>query len=74
MGAGQGGVTAEIDLHLWREPAQLVKAVSGYHESGLGQVVLRGDRLEDIVVGPLLEETDAAGFPAKALPVKASMW
>ena len=44
-GSGQGGVTAQINFHHGREPAQLIILLLPREKSCLGEVVLRGDVL-----------------------------
>src|SRR3954469_14444454 len=61
MGAGERGVAAELDLEAGREPAQFEIRLAGRvrdGESGLGEIVLRGDRLENLVRQPVVERHD----------------
>src|SRR5258708_2579163 len=49
VGGGQGRVTAQVDLHRRREPAQGHDVAARDDKSGLGKIVLGGDSREDAV-------------------------
>jgi hypothetical protein len=66
-GACQRGMAAQRHLHGRREPAQAEVLAVGHQKGRLGQIVLRGDRLQDGIVGEALENHDRgriAGEPA----------
>ena len=65
VGAGERGVTAEIDLGQRREPPQRVSAVGRREERGLRQVVLARDGLQRGVVEPQFERADGGGIAAE---------
>jgi hypothetical protein len=67
-------VSAKIHLDLGREPAQLELVIPGYEEGRLGEVVLGGDLLQQVVGKPVGERGDGGWFPAKSRSVKASTW
>src|SRR4029079_1218323 len=57
----QRGVAAQFDLAHRSEPAQVVigLAVAARHdEGGFAEIILRGDRLHQVVVEPALERHD----------------
>ncbi len=72
VGGGERGVAAQLHFAGGGEPAEVpggcggvVVIVARWHEEGgFGEVVLAGDRLEQLVVGPAGEQTDAGGIAA----------
>jgi len=58
-------VAAEVDLGLRGEPPELVLFAAADEEGGLGEVVFRGDRLEDIVRQEVVEGHDGGGVSFK---------
>lgn len=46
-------MAAKIDLAFRHEPAQLKAVAFGNKKGGLGQVIFRGDGLQDRIVEPL---------------------
>ena len=59
-------MAAQIYLHFWDEPAQVI-AVTGFDEErSLREVVFRRDGLHQVIVQPLLQWTDSRRIAAKA--------
>jgi len=56
VGGGQGRVTAQVDLHRRREPAQGHDVTARDDKSGLGKIVLGGDRREDAVGQQIVQQ------------------
>ena len=49
MSRSKGCVSAQIQFNRWGEPAEIEKRIALNDKSGLGQVVLRSDGLEERV-------------------------
>ena len=49
MSSNKGCVAAQIHFNRWGEPAEIEKRIALNDKSGLGQVVLRSDGLEERV-------------------------
>ena len=65
VGAGEGRVTAQIDLGQRREPAERVSAVSRHEKRGLRQVVLVRDGLQRGIVEPGFQGTHGSRIAAE---------
>jgi len=49
MASRQSGVATEIHLAAWSEPAKLIVTFAAHIKGGLGKIVLRGDRLHQLI-------------------------
>ncbi len=56
VGGGQGRVTAQVDLHRRREPAQGHDVAARDDKSGLGKIVFGGDSREDAVGQQIVQQ------------------
>src|SRR3546814_15436073 len=58
-------MAAQIDLDRGREPAQVIILAARHEEGGLGQVVLRRDRLHRRIGDPTVQRADGGGVAAE---------
>ena len=65
MRGGKRRVTAQIDLHLRREPAQRYDITARDDEGGFREIVLGGDRRQHPVRQPLVEQDHRSRISAE---------
>ena len=67
MRARQRGMAAQVDLHRWREPAQVITRVAFRDEERrLGEAIFEGDFLHDGIVEPVFERHDSSRIAVKS--------
>ena len=64
-GAGQGCVTAKIDLASGSKPTDPIPLPVTHDKGSLGKIVFRGDRLQQIIVEPVVQRTYRSRVAAK---------